>query len=144
LLGEHRPEVQIARLRLDLYTERIGRDTGINELGLRGAEGHVANLDALEEFPVEPLIPQAEVVVDVELAFAIEIDVDIQPVRDDSSSPNLELGFDRRRRKSASASRTRVSYVRRGAPRIPQLIESQLEMGLGIQPQVRESRELCP
>ena len=91
LLREHGLEIDRAQLAGGAQTEVAGGDALREEARLGEPEGHVSDLDPLDNLVRQPLIEDVDVVGGRELARLVVVDVHHDPVRDGAAHLDAEL-----------------------------------------------------
>ncbi len=137
LLRQDAAELQRPQLGDRLHAEIVGGDRGGDEPRRRRLERHVAGLDSPQDFVLQALVPDVEVVVGVELALAVEVDVDVQPLPHDTGGADRVLRIGTDRGKAAAASRQRKLPLLRRAAQIAELIHFQLEAQVELHAEIR-------
>ena len=122
LLREVAAELQRTSLGDGLHAEVVGGNRGGDETRRGRLKGDVARLHAPQEFVLQPLVPDVQVVVGVELALAVEVHVHVQPLPHDPGGANRVLRIGRDRRKPGAAPGQRELLLLRRATQIAELV----------------------
>ncbi len=118
-----------------LKTVVAARNARGDETGCRRLEGHVAELDALNELVAFSLVIDGDVVRSVELALCIVIDVDVNSLSDDAARPCVELEI-RDWEKGALTREHRLGKAAHRASLVQILLRTQLHPGIQLKRQV--------
>ena len=140
LLRDDPTELERTDLRDRLHTEIVRGDRRRDEARRRRLERHVARFDPAQDLVLQPLVPDVQVVVGVELPLAVEIHVDMQPLADDAARADRILRIRRDRRESGVASRERRLLLLRGAAQVAELVRLELQPKIQVHPKLRGNR----
>ena len=127
LLREDGSGVDGAELHFRGRAEVVGRNAARNEPRVRGGEGHVADLDAPQDFVVEALVVDLDVVRRLELPLGVVVHVQVDALAHDAARAHGELRLEPGRRKPAAARAAEARRVGRRAAEVLEPVEAHLE-----------------
>ena len=117
--------------------EVVGGDRGGEESRGGRAEGDRADLDPADDFVLQALVVELDVVARGEVPLGVVVDVDVHPPADQPAGAQREVGIEPRRLEPAPAARVEIEQLGRGAALVLEPLGADFESGLAVDGQIR-------